>query len=1840
MERNIRKAMRKLGAKLLIFTLLFGVVSQDIAYALWDSKDRTYVYAATSSEAEEKQEMDLASDSEADRDEENDLEDEEILDEDLLYEDMKNADLCSEALCPHLYWSLDNKLKAACKYGQKLLKRTRRAENIRMLVDYQTPSEAEEADEAEETEEEDFSATISEASYRRNRSSVRNDEREIEGRQETGIEGKGIFFSSVENAMLDDYDQEHIKYVIAVFYKEYDPENPETEENSDNTLRFRMYEADDGIYSTVIPEDTKYITFQIVYLNDDIQDTEIVYKFDDPDNEDGELLNLELGYGEFQLKQKTMDCYYYNGQTYNSYWSAHRSADDKVLNGYAVYLDNRLDSEVDAEDSTDNQVFEENDELILTYLADVDDGQEVKTIIKKPVRKSNGFYFQFPNDGSTRESTIFTLHAVLAETGEEYSFSFLYTIDSGLNMLVARNLIEPNEENLGMVVHNPWGIYESTGDRYVAFRMQTNQLNRKDGGGSQNLTIPKEGEYEVQYRATGSEALQGDRIQWPDTWTKMEKFDPENSGSIIDELFKDILENVWFSLQLSVDDAKYIQFRVVKKGTDVTTQLKAQDQELYFYTPEQTIEEFTGEEDDKGRPDLSVLEIDDSYVYPCYCPDIFQKSVYKSSKPEFIDEYKLVTGSWSSIMKPSSKGDRSRNIPEGTLKLHSNTYYATVDFYDYYSDWEMRGIRQTDIEPGKYTNGNDYNRLPYIFCEALSSYYKEFYDTTDEMNQESFKPIYFGGDGASMAGFFGGNNDWNRFTTNDKLSQNIMAEDLSDTGELLFRNTGGKEIKVPCFDDGFIRGNNSLFSAVGSVYGNVSFPFILNSDGYWEFDSGKANQTVRLKEDPSEGYYLEQVYYDEAEGKLKSEDEIEKTPTKADEQQEKWVGGNGSGSGYGKIPGFFPFNDRPDGFPANGKKYADLSTLNSSVGMKMEIPFTLTSTGQVMMENTSFNPTDPDSEQFTSKDIIFDFTGDDDVWIYVDGKLALDLGGIHGTLKGQINFHDGTVQWGVGSEDGYRGYEQNFYGKLFGLNLPKDPNNFTPVQQQALKNAIEEFSQSQHTLSVFYFERGMYDSNLKMTFNFPSDNRLSVTNTIDTSAANQFFQEALEYIGNMSYQLNVQTTMGVPLAVEKSAGYLEAGKIATVSEFELQSQLNGTDKVDFTALQGGDQTEDLVFDSDHTSVGRIMLKENAQPPQSGTQDLGYVVKINIEGLPDLEQYHYDYFRMDLYSTYSQHDQNGHSLYLGMEDEQGNIVGNWIDQLTYSGYSNSIPSHSWTKVRVDLNKMLEGNQQFDRDTVKNILLGYRYMSQEDEQGNIKKNALYIDSLEVLEKPNDIVGVGFNINPKQISDFGSLEDTNIDEPGIDYYNNAKMVHADGAWYSLYETEKSDPDRFDTAVDTLPSKPAQVDSNGNFGLPDGGMAVFENKFRPGTYINLTERYTEESNLFNVTWTLLENGIPVPEGYLAPRANVNAVENQAVDLSVQNVRGVTPEDKRVVKKDGGLINPNTEQDKNNGTFVFLRYDDPDDYGNRGADLRVDYTHTIRVGNIVIKKKMETPNKTDKTYDFHIHFKNIGGYNLESNLEMTGSVDKDTDGMIANLSVTVPAGKTEGETQAEFQGIPVGTEYYVHEVVQKEENPPVNIYIGSPSGNDSDFYHDQVELKEELIQNQPTGGQMEMYTVHGTVNTETQDFTFVNQGEQTDPKPDPDPDPTPDPDPDPTPDPDPKPDPDPDPTPDPDPKPEQPATPSTPSGNGGNGGGGGGNGGGNTPSDHSVPGNPAEVTPPQLPLSPGEPPVPKIGSLPKTGDNTNIDFWGIAALGSVTLILCLLLIPARFNPRKKKKNS
>ena len=103
----------------------------------------------------------------------------------------------------------------------------------------------------------------------------------------------------------------------------------------------------------------------------------------------------------------------------------------------------------------------------------------------------------------------------------------------------------------------------------------------------------------------------------------------------------------------------------------------------------------------------------------------------------------------------------------------------------------------------------------------------------------------------------------------------------------------------------------------------------------------------------------------------------------------------------------------------------------------------------------------PENGQINGKDMVFEFEGDDDVWVYVDGKLVLDLGGIHDNYGGSINFHDGTVN----VNDGHAGTQKSL-SQILGSNW-QDPYQT-------------------HTLKVFYMERGAGSSNCKFKFNLAS----------------------------------------------------------------------------------------------------------------------------------------------------------------------------------------------------------------------------------------------------------------------------------------------------------------------------------------------------------------------------------------------------------------------------------------------------------------------------------------------------------------------------------------------------------------------------------------------------------------------------------------------------------------------------------------------------------------------------------------------------------------------------------
>ena len=140
-------------------------------------------------------------------------------------------------------------------------------------------------------------------------------------------------------------------------------------------------------------------------------------------------------------------------------------------------------------------------------------------------------------------------------------------------------------------------------------------------------------------------------------------------------------------------------------------------------------------------------------------------------------------------------------------------------------------------------------------------------------------------------------------------------------------------------------------------------------------------------------------------------------------------------------------------------------------GMNGYFPFNSGTEGEApeyhfgMSFNKSFHMTE-DGKTSTGEDIVFDFTGDDDIWIFVDGKLVVDLGGIHNSISASINFATDTVTIYDGLE------EEAIKSEITSLSsvLGEDWN----VDQE-----------KEHVLSVFYLERGESGSNCKIGFNLP-----------------------------------------------------------------------------------------------------------------------------------------------------------------------------------------------------------------------------------------------------------------------------------------------------------------------------------------------------------------------------------------------------------------------------------------------------------------------------------------------------------------------------------------------------------------------------------------------------------------------------------------------------------------------------------------------------------------------------------------------------------------------------------
>ena len=443
----------------------------------------------------------------------------------------------------------------------------------------------------------------------------------------------------------------------------------------------------------------------------------------------------------------------------------------------------------------------------------------------------------------------------------------------------------------------------------------------------------------------------------------------------------------------------------------------------------------------------------------------------------------------------------------GTFTPQNDVKYIDSTLYDYYSDYELNGkTREENKSKEVYTNRafvefEQFNR-------ALSDYYKDYAEKSgkpvlyplytghfqpNQINDKHFSDIAanlglygWGYENTETGDLYGRFMAVNNANVDVNVNTNHKTVDSDTTFQGLVSNTRdekhnptlyGTNLAEPHFNEAFLTGKNSAKAVLGKVYKDVAFPFKQapifaesgnNSDPenaaqYWYYDS---NETpLYLKQDTSKGggYYLD--------GNMTPK---EKERSKNLTTKSEWT----------NTYGFFPFNQNEGDY---------VNQYNYGYGAKLQFDFTLTDNGRIVVGyNNGEEQTVP---------IKFFFSGDDDVWVFIDDKLVLDVGGAHAKAQGLLEFGKDAS----GENNTVTSYVSNIkdsnnknYTKL---NSSKTVTfNGTPYQFNWESNEQKTLPKNtKHTLTMYYMERGMWESNMAVAFNFPDHNELQVEKQVDAT---------------------------------------------------------------------------------------------------------------------------------------------------------------------------------------------------------------------------------------------------------------------------------------------------------------------------------------------------------------------------------------------------------------------------------------------------------------------------------------------------------------------------------------------------------------------------------------------------------------------------------------------------------------------------------------------------------------------------------------------------------------------
>lgn len=952
-------------------------------------------------------------------------------------------------------------------------------------------------------------------------------------------------------------------------------------------------------------------------------------------------------------------------------------------------------------------------------------------------------------------------------------------------------------------------------------------------------------------------------------------------------------------------------------------------------------------------------------------------------------------------------GTKVVDIASDNFTEEANTKYVTSTLYDYYTDYELNGNNRDNYNSTYYTPGEKggfASQRSWVvfrqFDSALSDYYSNC-NAQYPIYTGHFQPTYSNwgikfeeiSAALNLWGFNSAFKNENRFMAinNSTINENNKGEyydyayqglvesqtSTGDaTGEPLLKDTKeNTKVAEPHFDEAFLSGTNSKKAKLGDVYKNVAFPFtkrqIFNDDtgvDYWYFDS--QDTTLYLKQDSTTEQYF-----------LKSSTENRERSRNLDSNSaQKTINKNGENvSSYG----YFPFNETA----TEGRA----STYNYGFGTKLQMDFTLTDDGKVETKKIVNGKTEKTS-------IKFFFSGDDDVWVFIDGKLALDVGGAHGKVSGLLEF--GETDTTEGKKNSVTAYvsqvkeggtsENDQDGKNGHSAVKSVRYNGENIDFYAKNTNLEPLDKGKkHTLTMYYMERGMWESNMAVAFNFPDNNELQVQKEVELSKVDPDFKNCFkdQKIFNFTIQ-NQATHYGEKVAAGSDTSGTKEVNFADCDEIK-----PATDSTEGEYIFKLDTNPEQGSGPEGEKVLHWYARYTDTEPVSAARKKRYGI-LTLKNPIDIKDERFLTFQVYVDPGDSGGDLSLNNLYLELLDEndvqKGSLGTSGINGATYG--SVEVKTGAWVTVKLDLNKMKA--QDGFNGKVKTIRVGDNY-----------SRHIYFRNFTFIPKAVPKTMTGFTTDQKEIPDYGS----------------AKSGNLENAINAQYTSTKDN----DTQL---------VDDDGRFVLEDGETVTFSDQFRRGSYISLKEELNR--NLYDTTWTVCENG----QAVTSMKGDSESVTVTDTNKSLDKQEGSSPNDGRTEK-----IRPNDDQTGNNytgtkpkgDTIVFRSYKDPDENSSTLTKLKVKYVNTVKTGGLKIQKKAAEGEEgtINGTYTFKVTFNDVGGEGLEK---------KD---IIKYVEINMSDGNNPEHTVT-ITGIPVGTRYTIEEVGSNDGAKLQSVTV--PDGNEA----------------------------------------------------------------------------------------------------------------------------------------------------------------------------------------------